>query len=280
MTSQERCRVTARAYGYPMTFTQALPKSLSPSRLADFQACPRRYQHASIERIPQPATYATAKGRFAHYIFEHLFLLPAEDRTIDQARNFVDPAIGAILTDDVRRDISMDDSLLAKLLEEISEIITTYFAMEDPRHVHTEGIELRLGVEVDETPLFGILDRLDRDDEGNLIIVDYKTGSLPNRNFDSHTFANAELYAALCREKLGETPVKIRLLYVAKGEAIERPVTDVVVKARAASAVNAWERIRRYYQDGDFPATPSANTCRFCSYKDLCRADGVPVPPR
>ena len=273
-------RVTVRAYGGRMSFTQALPKSLSPSRLADFQACPRRYQYASVERIPQPATYATAKGRFAHYVFEHLFLLPAEERTIDQARKFIDPAIGAILTDDVRRDIAMDDSLLATLLEEMSEIITTYFAMEDPRLVNAEGIELRLGENVDETPLFGILDRLDRDDEGNLVIVDYKTGSLPNRNYDSHTFANAELYAALCREKLGETPVKIRLLYVAKGEAIERPVTDVVVKARAASAVSAWERIKRYYRDGDFPATPSSNTCRFCSYKDLCRANGVPVPPR
>ncbi len=263
-----------------MSFEQSLPKSLSPSRLADFQACPRRYQHASVERIAQPASYATAKGRFVHYIFEHLFLEPAQERTRDKAREFVDPAIDAILTSEVRADIDLDDSLLAQLLEETESIINTYFEMEDPRLVNSEGIELRLGVNVDETPLFGILDRLDRDDEGNLVIVDYKTGSLPNRNYDTQTFANAELYAALCREKLGETPVKIRLLYVAKGETIERSVTDVTVKARTASAVSAWERIKRYYADGDFPATPSVNTCRFCSYKDLCRANGVPVPVR
>ena len=58
-----------------MTFTQELPRSLSPSRLSDFQTCPRRYQYASVERIPQPASYATAKGRFVHYVFERLFML-------------------------------------------------------------------------------------------------------------------------------------------------------------------------------------------------------------
>ena len=263
-----------------MSFEQPLPKSLSPSRLADFKACPRRYQYASVERIAQPATYATAKGRFVHYIFEHLFLMPNEERTEDQARAFIDPASHAILTDAVRTEIEMDSAMLERLLDETRDIITKYFEMENPREVNAEGVELRLGVSVDEAPLFGILDRLDRDEEGNLVIVDYKTGGLPNRNYDAQTFANTELYAALCREKLGETPATIRLLYVAQGETIERPVTDVVIKARTAGAVDAWERIKRYYRDGDFPATPSATTCRFCAYKDLCRAKGVPVPVR
>jgi putative RecB family exonuclease len=262
----------------PMTFEQPLPKSLSPSRLSDFQACPRRYQYGSIERIPQPASYASAKGRFIHYVFEHLFLLPAQERTIERAREYVDPAIGAILTEDVRNDLGMDDEMVARLLSETEAIVTTYFSMEDPREVTHEGVELRLGVTVDGTPLFGILDRLDRDDLGNLVIVDYKTGGLPNRNYDAQTFANAELYAALCEAKLGERPTKIRLLYVAQGEAIERGVTEVVVQARRIAAATAWDRINRYYDEGAFPATPSKNSCRFCSYKDRCRASGVAVP--
>jgi putative RecB family exonuclease len=75
-----------------MSFDQPLPKSLSPSRLADFQACPRRYQYASVERIPQPASYATAKGRFVHYVFEQLFLLEAGARTIERTREYIAPA--------------------------------------------------------------------------------------------------------------------------------------------------------------------------------------------
>jgi putative RecB family exonuclease len=261
-----------------MAFDQPLPKFLSPSRLQDFQSCPRKYQHASVEKIPQPASYASAKGRFVHYVFERLHQLPAPERTIERAREFVTPAIDAVLTEDVRHDIDLSETLMVKLLEETESIITTYFEMEDPRTITHEGVELRLGVDINGTPLFGILDRLDRDDDGQLVIVDYKTGGLPNRNYDSSTFANAELYAALCEAKLGEQPKKIRLLYVAQGETIERVVTDVTVKARANFASTAWQRINRYYDDGDFPATPSKNSCRFCAYKEICRADGVPVP--
>ncbi len=265
------------SYVWGMTFEQPLPASLSPSRLADFQSCPRRYQYASIERIPQPATYATTKGRFVHYVLEQLFGHGPDERTIENARGYVEPAIDAILSEDVRADIGLDEALLTKLLTETDAIIDSYFEMEDPRAVCHEGVELRLGVEIDGAPLFGILDRLDRDDAGRLNIVDYKTGALPNRAYDSQTFANAELYAALCDAKLGERPTKIRLLYVAHGESVERPVTEVVVRARAKAAVNAWSRINRYYDDGDFPATPSRSACRFCAFKDRCRASGVAV---
>lgn len=261
-----------------MSFTQELPRSLSPSRLSDFQACPRRYQYASVERIPQPSSYASAKGRFAHFVLEQLFSLAPEERTLERAREFVPAAVDAVLTEDVRSDIEMDDAMMRRLLNETEEILTTYFQMEDPTTVTSEGVELRLGASVDGAPLFGILDRLDRDDDGSLTIVDYKTGGLPNRNYDTQTFANAELYAALCEASLGERPAKIRLMYVAKGASIERDVTDVVVKARSHAAAGAWEKINRYYEDGEFPAKPSVNSCRFCSFKDLCRANGVAVP--
>jgi putative RecB family exonuclease len=270
--------VTGVPYASGVTFAAPLPTYLSPSRLQDFQACPRRFQHGSIERIPQPATYATAKGRFAHHVFELLFQLPSDERTAERARDFVASAIETVLTDDVRTDIGLDDALLARLLTETDQIIDTYFAMEDPREITHEGVELRVEAVVDGVPMLGILDRLDRDADGNLVIVDYKTGALPNRNFDTKTFANAELYAALCETGLGERPTKIRLLYVAKGEAIERRVTDVVIRARASAAAHAWERINRYYADGEYPATPSSNTCRFCAYKAICRANGVAVP--
>ena len=253
-----------------MSFAQPLPSSLSPSRLADFQACPRRYQHASIERRTQPATYATAKGRFVHYVFERLFALDASERTIERAREFIQPAVEVILTEQVREDLAMDSAMLAKLLAESESMVVTYFLMEDPQLVDHQGVELRLGVTLDGVPLFGILDRLDRDEAGHLVIVDYKTGSLPNRSFDSKTFANAELYAALCESALGERPTTIRLLYVAHGEVIERGVTEIVVRARTAAASSAWERINRYYNAGNFPATPSPNACRFCSFKAIC----------
>lgn len=261
-----------------MSFEQSLPVSLSPSRLADFQSCPRRYQYASIERIPQPASYASTKGRFIHYILEHLLREEPKQRTIEQARSYVDPAVEEILTTQIRDESGLDGPGIERLLRETEDVLTTYFSMEDPRTVQHEGVELQLGVTIEDTPLYGILDRLDRDENGNLSIVDYKTGGLPNRNFDSKTFANAELYAVLCEAKFGERPTTIRLLYVGQGETIVRPVSDIVTRARSSAAIYAWSRIKRYYDDGEFPATPSKGSCRFCAFKDRCRASGVAVP--
>ncbi len=261
-----------------MPFEQSLPVALSPSRLQDFQSCPRRFQYASIERRRQPATYATAKGTFVHSIFEHLFALPPEQRTEDAARSFIPVAQEEVLVEPLVTEIALDDGLLAKLLHDTDLIITRYFEMEDPRNVRTEGVELRVSETVDGVPLLGILDRLDRDPDGSLVVIDYKTGALPNRDYDAKTFANAEIYAALCEAHLAERPSRIRLLYVSHGQAIERTVTAPVLAARRKSAVDAWTKITTYYEAGEFPATPSKNSCRFCAYKDLCRENGVAVP--
>ena len=158
------------------------------------------------------------------------------------------------------------------------KIAENYFALEDATDRAVVGIEQRINVEIDGVPLVGILDRLDREADGSLTIVDYKTGRLPHANYLSSTFANTELYAAMCEASLNETPKRIRLFYVGAGEVIERPVTSVVVNARRKAAVQAWSSINNYYEGGEFPAKPSASACRFCAYKEICRSNGVAVP--
>ncbi len=260
-----------------MPFDQPLPAHLSPSRLQDFRACPRRYQLGAVERLPQPASYAATKGRLVHHALEHLYLLAPESRRDADVDALLDEAEAAILDDATRADLHLDEARAATLRVECRHSLETYLAMEDPALVEHEGVELRLSAEVDGVPLLGILDRVDREGE-ELVVVDYKTGAVPDRRFDSLTFANAELYAALLQATSGELPSRLRLLYLSKGSVLERHVTPVVVRARTEAAARAWGEITQHYQAGEFPATPSARTCRFCAYKARCRADGVSVP--
>ena len=269
--------MTTLTYRDNVTFANPLPVALSPSRLADFQSCPRRFQHGAVDRITQPATYATAKGNLLHHVFEHLFLRPPAERTLDTARALVAEAESVVLTATVRDEIGLTDTTLATLRRECEAVLVRYFTMEDPSTIVTEGVELRILQAFDGTPVVGILDRLDRAADGSLTIIDYKTGKLPNRNYDTQTFANADLYAALCESELGERPTTIKLLYVTHGETIERTVTEPVLKARRAAASAAWARITEYYERGNFPATPSKSACRFCSFKDTCVTNGVAV---
>lgn len=261
-----------------MSIERPLPASLSPSRLADFQSCPRKFQHASIDRIPQPATYATALGRYVHYVLEHIFALPQQERVVDRVVDYLAAAQVAILTDETKADLALDEAKTATFLRDGERIARNYFSMEDATTKNVIGIEQRINVEIDGVPLVGILDRLDREVDGSLTIVDYKTGRVPSANYESSSFANTEIYAAMCEAALDERPARIRLLYVGAGTTLERNVQPVVLKARRAAAATAWNNINAYYEAGAFPAKPSSNACRFCAYKSICTSNGVAVP--
>lgn len=217
-------------------------------------------------------------GRFVHYILEQIFKLDPHERHADKTQLFLEDAIANILTDDVRNDIGLTEITSASFVREGDSIAKNYFEMEDATSRSVVGIEQRLNVEIDGVPLVGILDRLDREADNSLTIVDYKTGRAPNPNYLSSVFANTELYAAMCAEALNETPERIRLFYVGAHEIVERAVTPVVIQARRRAAATAWQSINEYYEAGNFPAKPSTNTCRFCAYKTQCRENGVNVP--
>jgi len=260
-----------------MSFDQPLPSALSPSRLKDFQECPRRFQYSNVERIRQPATVATTKGNVVHHILEHLFHLPPEQRTHDAALSLREAAFDNEVTDEIQADIDWA-TCEAQMRRDVDAILTTYFEMEDPTSVAAIGVERNIEATINDAPLRGILDRLDQNDDGSLTIVDYKTGKPPRAGYENDAFANSQIYAALCEAEVGQLPRNIRLLYVTHGSTLDVPVSPVVVSARAKSAATVWQRINTFYADGEFPADPSPRNCRWCAYKDVCRERGIDVP--
>jgi RecB family exonuclease len=65
---------------------------LSPSRAKDFLQCPRLYYYKTILGIKTPPTEATLRGTLAHYAFEHVFNHPPQERTVETALTYVEPA--------------------------------------------------------------------------------------------------------------------------------------------------------------------------------------------
>jgi len=265
--------------------TVALPRALSPSRLLDFQSCPRKYEYSAVLKLPQPASYASVKGRFVHAILERLFGLEPDQRTRAAADHFIPEAIEVEITPEVRTDLAYDDDLEATLLAETKHILDQYFTMEDPtavvlyEHEDKKAVELPLTAAIKGAPLYGILDRLDRDEDGSLVIVDYKTGKYPSGDYVTSAFANAAIYVALCEAELKERPSKVRLLYVASGQPLERRTEEIFPDQRADAAAEAWVSIKAAHAAGNFEPRPSASACRFCptDYQARCRAEGVPV---
>ena len=67
-----------------------------------------------------------------------------------------------------------------EMLAECVALVFNYLKLEDPNRVRVAGVELTMEAEVDGVFLRGIIDRLDIGENGELIVVDYKTGKVPD----------------------------------------------------------------------------------------------------
>jgi putative RecB family exonuclease len=77
----------------------AIVGSLSPSRASDFKTCPLLYRFRSIDRLPETPTRDATRGTVVHAVLEHLYDLPAADRTLDRALASVTPQWQALLAE-------------------------------------------------------------------------------------------------------------------------------------------------------------------------------------
>ena len=68
--------------------------------------------------------------------------------------------------------------------------------------------------------LRGIIDRLELDDDGELVVTDYKTGRAPSPNWERKSLSGVNFYAFLCESLFGRRPAAIRLMYLSSKETI------------------------------------------------------------
>ncbi len=269
--------LTTQPYIEGVPFANSLPEYLSPSKLNDFTACYRKYQYGAVERLPSKSSYALVKGRIVHLILDKLFGLDGEDRTLEAARTFVATSKESELTEKAQEEIGFDQALDIKLEEDIEKSLSGYFKLEDPTRVNKKQAEFKMKATIAETPLYGILDRLDEEEDGSLTIVDYKTGSYPRGQYYEKRFENMQIYAALFKETHKIRPVNLRLLYVEAGVDDLVPINGKEVDAQVGRASAAWRMINEFYAKGEFPAQPSKSACRWCPYTKECRESGVQV---
>ncbi len=152
-------------------------------------------------------------------------------------------------------------------------LVHRYFELEDPTRVRAIGMELRLSATVGNLQLRGVIDRLELDDDGELVITDYKTGSVPGERHELQRLAGVHMYALMVEQVLGKRPVRVQLFYLLKPEAIiavpsEQSVTGVARKSQAL-----WNAIESACARDDFRPN-TGPLCNYCSYQAYCPAFG------
>ena len=251
---------------------------LSPSRASDFIQCPKLFEYKTIQRLPEPTTIYQARGTAAHTALENLFDLEPGERNAEVLYDLFRRAWSEMRGEEEYRGLfeSVDDERAWGLAS--MELLRNYFTVENPAVITPLERELDMLEELaDGVTIRGILDRLDETAEGDLVILDYKTGKAPPERFAGAAFFALKIYAALIRKKTGRTPREVRLLYLNGPTLYSLPITDEVLDATEQKVVNLWDRIQTAIDTEHFPPTTS-KLCDWCSFQDICPAFSESAP--
>ncbi|HTY71037.1 MAG TPA: PD-(D/E)XK nuclease family protein [Actinomycetes bacterium] len=255
--------------------------SLSPSRAADFMACPLLYRFRVVDRLPERPSVPATRGTVVHAVLERLFDLPAADRTPERAAALLEPEWERLLADepDLARLFEDGETELSGFLETAVGLLERYFALEDPSRLEPAERELLVETELESGLLLrGYVDRLDRNAEGAMRVVDYKTGKAPTPGFEAKAMFQMRFYALVLWRIHGRVPRLLQLLYLGSGEVLryEPDEADLLATERKLHAL--WTAIRRAADTGDWRPNPS-RLCDWCDHRPLCPAHGGTPPP-
>ena len=256
--------------------------SLSPSRAADFKACPLRYRFRMVDRLPEPPSKEAVRGTLVHAVLESLFDLPALQRTLDAARAGVGPAWEALLETEPEAaalfagaEAGEQDAWLASA----ENLLKSYFALEDPRRIEPASREEYVSHTLPGgLVLRGIIDRLDQAPDGALRVVDYKTGRAPSELWEAKALFQLKFYALVLWRTRGVVPSVLQLLYLADQQRLTYSPDEAELLSFERQLTALWRAVEQATRTGDFRANKGP-LCRFCAHQQLCPEFGGTPPP-
>ncbi|MGB7818100.1 MAG: PD-(D/E)XK nuclease family protein [Ornithinibacter sp.] len=255
--------------------------ALSPSRAADFKQCPLLFRFRTIDKLEGPPSPAAARGTLVHAVLEHLFDLPAAERTPEAALALLEPRWSALVKErpELAGMIEDDETLTEESwFAAARPLVEQWFDLEDPTRLEPEARELYVETEVDGLTLRGYVDRLDVAPDGAMRVVDYKTGRSPSELFEAKALFQMKFYALVLWRMRGAVPRQLQLVYLGNGEVVRYTPDERDLLAVERNVRAIWDAVVRAAQSGDWRPRTS-RLCDWCDFRDLCPAWGGTPPP-
>jgi len=268
---------------------------LSPSAIATYYNCPRKFFYIYIRKIPVKPTSAMVRGTITHKVLDHFFnyvniadikendwqilwkrfkkvlfsLLDTEWKQIgkDYANCYTTDKKKNEDFEETKRFL---DFYAAKLSFSLSDKLMTldknskWFEKELKTFFYPKDRELRLTL---ENNISGVIDKTLSLFGKGIAIVDYKTSKCPLPHFipKSH-LKQGKAYAYLWREKFDELPKHISFYYLRTGESVYYPITegDVEEIKQDIKEIRTKKPV-----PVEFPKNKT-KLCDYCDFKVFC----------
>ncbi len=248
--------------------------SFSYSKMGMYKECPQKYKFRYVHMLPEKPKYYFAFGSAMHGVMEFIYN-PAKAvfPTLAEALAFFDSEWSKT-TFEQKGYASVEKELEG--YAEGRRILETYYAQNASTFTHPLSVEMKSTLELDGLSLISILDRMDYLGDGQIKILDYKTGKTVQREPD-------QLYMY---QKVVENSPTIKALVQTKDPAVKEvrvgelsfyhlPTMTELKFERAPDKeiFEFWQgvlQIADKIRAGKFDPTPGENQCRWCDYRNLC----------
>lgn len=276
-----------------------LPRAFSPSSIDTWRQCALLFRFRYVDKLPSPPSPEMTVGIAAHAALQHLYELPAAERDEGSLLRLLDREWSALLAKRFYAEpVRASELGEGAWLERTRGYLVNYLQLESPAALEPVALEQKLNVKLADpsapaappVPFTGVLDRVDRSeaDGGALAVVDYKTGKAPALKYAQATnarilddaFFQLRVYALLASEQLGETPARLRLLYLQGPTVLEQPHAEAELARTRAELLAVAREISRAAATHVFePKT--GPLCDWCAFKERCPAfhPEVVLPP-
>ena len=252
----------------------------TPSKLAAFSDCPRRYRHAYVDRPTPPKGPAWAHnsvGSAVHAALRSWWELPLSKRTPVAARQL----LYGVWSTAGFRDADQSARWRARAAGWLTDYVTGLDPADEP-----VGTERQVAATTERLALSGRGDRIDqRGDE--LVVVDYKTGRSISTDDEARGSPALATYVLGVRRTLRRPCSRVELHHLPSGtvaafEHTDRSLANHVRRAEdvaadiaaATAAVDGGED-----PDVAFPAVPGRQ-CGWCDFRPSCPVGQAATPAR
>jgi RecB family exonuclease len=266
--------------GFEQLGFEGMPERLfscTPSKLASFDDCPRRYRYSYVDRPAPPKGPPWAHnslGASVHTAMRSWHGLPVEKR--------VSEVLPALLKATWVGEGYRDDEQERAAFRTAVEWLEAYVATQDPL-AEPVGVERVVAAKTAGLALSGRVDRIDRRG-AELVIVDYKTGRSELTADDARGSSALALYAYAAARVFRRPCHRVELHHLPTGTVAAHDHTDASLE-RAVSRAEATARDIQSAEaalasgvdpDQAFPTAPGA-LCSYCDFRRSC-PDGQSAP--
>ena len=252
----------------------------SPSKLLAWLDCPRRYRMQYLDR-PRPAGRRPrahmSVGVATHNALRDFWDLAPLERT--------PAAVEALVAQSWIEVGFRDCEQSAQWRTRTTSRVTAYLRGID-RQSQPLGVERTVSLRTGTLAVTGRLDRLD-DRDGELVVVDYKTGRARLSDDDARTSLPLALYAVAVAAMFGRRCERVELHELSTGEVLSHVHTSQTLARKVAEAESIAVDLRK--ADADYAQRGVESTlfepavspiCTWCDFRAHCPAGQLAGPEK